>query len=114
MKASLLFFLTIGEWLEQNALGIIVAFVGWLSSAAVLIWNLSTLVRSSKETAEKVDRLTDAIDKQSDDLHSHVADTAVHTTFEQRQAINARFDRIESGNDRIEDKLDSLIQRFIK
>lgn len=110
-------YLTIGEWLETNALGIIVAAVGWGTSAAVLIWKLSRVVRSSEETAKKVDALTQAFDEQRDDLHAHTMDSSVHTTFEQRQAINARFDKIESsmeaGHARIEAKLDRWAERIM-
>lgn len=115
-------YLTIGEWLEQNALGIIVAIIGWVSSAAVLIWKLSRVVQSSEETAEKVDALTQAFEEHRDDLHTHIGDTNVHSNFEYRQSVAARFaelkhDVTEGHNrihNRIENKIDKLIDRLMK
>lgn len=111
-------YLTIGEWLEQNALGIIVAIVGWVSSAVVLIWKLSRVVQSSEETAEKVDALTQAFDEHRDDLHTHIGDTNVHSNFEYRQSVAARFAELKhditDGHNRIENKIDKLIDRLMK
>jgi len=114
---KLLLLSTLGEWLEANLLGLIVAIVGWLSSAAVLIWKLSQVVASIKETDNKVESLAKAFAEQGDDLYGHTADSSVHTTFEQRQAINARFDKIETsmtnGHNRIENKIDRLSERLM-
>ena len=107
---------TLGEWIEANIISIVTVIAGWMSSAAVLVWKLSQIVAGNKETANKVDSLTKAFAEHSEDLYSHTADSSVHTTFEQRQAINARFDRIETamtdGHNRIEIKLDRLNERL--
>ncbi len=114
---KLLLLSTVGEWLEANLLGLVVALVGWLSSAAVLIWKLSQVVASIKETDNKVESLAEAFAKQGDDLYGHTADSTVHTTFEQRQAINARFDKIErtmeNGYNRIENKIDRWAEKML-
>ncbi len=112
----ILAFLTLGEWVEANLVSIATVLVAWLSSAAVLVWKLSQIVAGNKETANKVDSLTKAFAEHSEELYSHTTDSNVHTTFEQRQAINARFDRIEhtmtDGHNRIETKIDRLYERM--
>ena len=111
-------YLTIGEWLEQNALGIIVAVVGWAATAGLLVWKLSRVVQSSEETAEKVDALTQAFDEHRDELHTHIGDTNVHSNFEYRQSVTARFAELKrdvtDGHNRIENKIDKLIDRLMK
>ena len=113
---SLLLFTTLGEWIEGNIIGIVSAAVTWASSVVVLVWKISQIVAGNKETANKVDSLTKAFAEHSEDLYSHTADSNVHTTFEQRQAINARFDRIEhtmnDGHNRIEIKIDRIYERI--
>lgn len=111
-------YLTIGEWLEQNALGIIVAIVGWAGTAGLLVWKLSRVVQSSEETAEKVDALTQAFEEHRDELHTHIGDTNVHSNFEYRQSVAARFAELKHDNaechNRIENKIDKLIDRLMK
>lgn len=103
---------TLGEYIEANLISIITILAGWIASAATLVWKLSQIVAGNKETANKVDSLTKAFAEHSEDLYSHTADSNVHTTFEQRQAINARFGELKQelsdGHNRIENKIDRL------
>lgn len=107
---------TLGEYIEANFISILTILGGWIASAVTLVWKLSQIVAGNKETANKVDSLTKAFAEHSEDLYSHTADSNVHTTFEQRQAINARFDRIEhtmtDGHNRIEIKIDRIYERM--
>ncbi len=120
MKLPLLF--TVGEWLQENAVTIIIAVVGWfvssIGAAAGVIWKISRLVAVSEATGNEVKGLAVRFERHENDLDEHVRDATVHTTFEQRQAIYARFDKIErdltEGHNRIENKLDKLTDWMMK
>lgn len=119
MKILITFLLfTLGEYLEANLISIITIVGGWIASAVTLVWKLSQIVAGNKETANKVDSLTKAFAEHSEDLYSHTGDASVHTTFEQRQAINARFAELKhemvDGHNRIENKIDKVIDRLMK
>lgn len=88
MKLPILLLATFGEWLEANAWAIVVAVVGWLISMGGLVWKISKWAAISEETGHKVEALTLAFRNHENDLEGHVKDTNVHTTLEQRQAIN--------------------------
>lgn len=118
MKLSLLLLATFGEWLGENAIAAIGLLLTWLVSIAGLIWKISKWAAATEATVDKVQALTIAFEKHENDLDGHVKDGNVHTTREQRQAINARFDKIErdlsDGHNRIENKLDKLTDWMMK
>lgn len=111
----ILAFLTLGEWFEANIVSIVVAVITWLITAGGMLWGLATLAASIRETSKKVDALTLSIQTHGDDLYDHAQDGNVHTTFEYRQSVNARFDRVEaqihSGNTELSTKIDRLLER---
>lgn len=113
-----LLILTLGEWLEANGLGLIVAVVGWLSSAAVLVWKGSQLAASAHETKEAMDALAEAFEHQRNAFQSHVANAEMHTNRLHMQDIEKRIDKLEasfeSGVTKINDKLDRLSERLHK
>lgn len=114
----LMFFLTtLGEWLEANAVALTVAVFSWLSSAAALIWVLSQIAATSKANGVKIDKLAKDLEDHADDLDKHKTDQSIHTTFEFRQSVQARFDRLQDemtiGHGAIEAKIDRMTDRLL-
>ena len=71
-----------------------------------------------QEITSKVDNLERDFRSYADDLYEHTSDANVHTTFEYRQSVNARFDKIEAtithGHNILENKIDKLIDWALK
>ena len=115
---SFLILIPLGDWLELNALGLIVAVIGWLSSAAVLVWKGSQLALSAKETREAMDALAEAFEHQQQAFHSHVANTEMHVNTLHMRGIERRIDKLETsfenGVAKINDKLDRMSERLHK
>lgn len=103
-------FTTFGEWLETNALGIIIAVVSWFGTVAAIAWKMSDIASTARSSKIAADDLRE-------DFDSHKLDASVHTTFEFRQSVNSRLDRIEDevkgGHDRIEAKIDRWAERIM-
>ena len=118
MKIPLLLLATFGEWLGENAIAAIGVLITWLVSIAGLIWKISKWATLTEATGDKVEALKLSFERHEHDLDGHVKDSSVHTTFEQRQAINARFDKIEhsiiDGHNRIENKVDRVLELIFK
>lgn len=114
----MLFLTTFGEWLETNAVGIIVATVSWILSAIGLVWYVSQAVAFSKANGEKLEKLAKSFEDHADDFDKHKTDSSVHTTFEFRQHVQSKFDRLEdemkSGHERIELKIDRISERLFR
>ena len=113
------------EWIAQNIVGIIVTIVGWFvgmaTTVALVSWKisreLSSISASSHANGDKMEALAKALEQHETDFDMHIRDGSVHTTLEQRQAINARFDRIENsiqtGHATIEAKIDRVMDRLL-
>lgn len=105
------------EWLANNIVGMVLGAAGWLSTIMVVIWKLSGIAATSRSNGERMEALAKAFKEHEDDFDRHTSDASVHTTFEQRMAINARFDRIESsierGHANIESKIDRMTERLL-
>ena len=114
---KLLLLTTVGEWLETNLLGLIIALVGWLSSAAVLIWKLSGIASQIQTSNDKMEALALAFKEHEDSFDIHKTDSTVHTTFEFRQSVNGRLDRLEDtvkeGHLAIEAKIDRWAEKML-
>jgi len=93
MKLPLLF--TVGEWLQENAVTLFIAAVGWvitsMGTAAGLLWKISQAVAFSKANGETVKALAVAFEKHTNEMDAHIKDLDMHTTLEQRQAINSQL-----------------------
>ena len=115
---AMMYLTTFGEWMETNALAIVGMVVGWLISLGGLIWYLSGIAASTKSNGEKVDALAKSFSDHEDNFRAHESDTNVHSNFEYRQSVNARFAELKhemtDGHNRIENKIDKLIDRLIK
>jgi hypothetical protein len=109
---------TLGEWLENNAVSLAVAVFSWLTSAGALVWALSQISASSKANGEKLEDLAAAFEHHAKDFDKHKTDANVHTTFEFRQSIGGRLDRLEdevkNGHERIESKIDRWAERIMQ
>lgn len=119
---AMMYLTTFGEWIEANGLAVLSMVAGWLISIGGLIWYLSgkfaRFESQSKVSNDKVEALAKAFSEHEDDFRSHAQDTDVHSNFEYRQSVNARFAEIKhemtDGHNRIENKIDKLIDRLIK
>lgn len=108
---------TLSEWLEINAVALAVAVVSWLTSAGALVWVLSQISASSKANDKKLEHLSKKFDGHAEDFDRHKSDSSVHTTFEFRQSVGGRLDRIEdemkNGHERIEAKIDRWAEKMM-
>lgn len=108
---------TFGEWIEANAVAIIGSILGWILSAAGILWYVSQAVSYSKANGEKLKELAKAFEDHADDFDKHKSDASIHTTFEFRQHVQSKFDRIEdeikTGHERIENKIDRWAERIM-
>jgi flagellar basal body-associated protein FliL len=119
---AIMYLTTFGEWVEGNILVIIALVVGWListlSTVATVSWFISGIAANTKSNGEKVEALAKQFEHHVNEMDDHRQDSNLHTTFEYRQSVNARFDKIErgmtDGHNRIENKIDRLIDRLIK
>ncbi len=115
---ALVILTTFGEWFETNVLTIVSLLAGWLITAGGLIWKLSGIAADTKSNGVKVEALAKAFEDHEDNFRAHESDTNVHSNFEYRQSVNARFAEIKhemaDGHNRIENKIDKLIDRLIK
>lgn len=93
MKLPLLF--TVGEWLQENALPIVIAVIGWfitsMGTAAGLLWKVSQAVSASEATGKEVKSLAIRFEHHMVEMDEHIKDLDMHTTSEQRHAINAQL-----------------------
>ncbi len=101
------------DWVTNN-IGVV---VGWFATVCVFIWKMSRIVEQSKANGEKMESLAKAFREHEMAFDGHASDGAIHTTFEYRQSINARLDKIETevkdGHYRIDAKLDKLIDKLL-
>jgi len=122
MKNFHFLLITFAEWLEANVFIVLMAGFTWLTSLGGLIWylrgELSSIKATGQANGEKVEALGKQFADHADDLDAHVRDGNMHTTFEYRQSVQAQFLEIKKdmheGHNRIENKLDRLVDRLIK
>lgn len=99
-------------------MAVVAMVLAWLASSGGLLWKISQAVAASEANGEKVEALAKAFAEHTDELDEHRRDNNVHTTFEQRQAIYSRLDKIENsvqdGHNRIENKIDRLTEMVFK
>lgn len=113
---------TVGEIVEQNIVTIVLAVIGWaitmLGAVFVMVWRMSQAVAASRNNGTMIEQLTNRFQAHEEDFDHHKSDDRVHTTFEYRQSVNARFDRIEDtmkeGHNRIENKIDAAMNALLR
>lgn len=107
-----------GDWLEANALGLVIVIVGWASSLAVLSWRGSQLAQSAKDTQEAMEALTESFTSHREEFHAHVADASKHVNTLYLSTLDKRIDKLENtvekGLANMSDKIERLADKMAK
>lgn len=109
MQKTHLLLSAFGDWLELNALTIVLAVIGWVAPFAGLIWRLSQLSAKVDNVAAEQARLTAT-------ANGHIDNQNVHTTRDYRDSVEQRFDNIDKRFDEIKDahnRMEGKIDRVL-
>jgi hypothetical protein len=114
-----------GDWLETNAITLIVAIAAMGTNAIILAWKGSQLAAESKSTSTAMADLAEAFDHHREAFQTHVANTDMHVNQLHQRSIEKRIDKMElaiensvlkfeNGVAKINDKLDRMADRMHK
>ncbi|HNU07133.1 MAG TPA: hypothetical protein PKO33_05150 [Pyrinomonadaceae bacterium] len=90
------------------------ALAGFVVVAAGGLLGFGGLITALRRVIEDVDDLKDHHDKTRDALASHTADGERHVNHLHMRAIEQRMERLETGQQRIEEKIDKLTERVLE